>query len=166
MPASIPVWGIKILDPREEQVSMAHGELNSIERTDDGRRRLSTEWGMEVHIVNGLPNNTNPLELFCQSKDTHFGYHKLNVGDEFYWKFHNSFAGKTLYWCRFYWGNLVRSIKVYDDHAKFPNCVYEFTLRGSKCYWSVKEDGFYSCKHFEQNCFEWVKSYDWTGESA
>ncbi|KAM7481513.1 hypothetical protein LguiB_006096 [Lonicera macranthoides] len=48
MPASIPVWGIKILDPHEEQVSMAHGEPNSRERTDDGERRLSSEWWMQL----------------------------------------------------------------------------------------------------------------------
>ncbi|KAM7462276.1 hypothetical protein LguiA_030397 [Lonicera macranthoides] len=131
MPASIPVWGIKILDQREEQVSMAHGEPNSRERTDDRGEDLA---------MNGGRSSSNE----CNDR----------------------FAGKTLYWCRFYWGNLVRSIKVYDDHAKLPNCNYEFTLCGSKCYWSVKEDGFYNCKHVEQNCLEWVKSYNWTRESA
>ncbi|KAM7462254.1 hypothetical protein LguiA_030375 [Lonicera macranthoides] len=122
--------------------------------------------GMEVHITNGLPNNTNPLELFCQSKDTDFGYHKLNIGEEFYWKFHNHFFGKTLYWCRFYWGNLVRSIKVYDDHEKFPNCEKQITLRGSKCYWLVKDDGFYNCKKSDENCSDWEKSYNWQGDFA
>ena len=117
--------------------------------------------GMEVHITNGLPNNTNPLELFCQSKDTDFGYHKLNVGEEFYWKFHNNFFGKTLYWCHFYWGKLDHSIEVYNDHEKFPNCDKELTLRSSKCYWLVKEDGFYNYKQSKQNCSNWQKIYNW-----
>ncbi|KAM7462252.1 hypothetical protein LguiA_030373 [Lonicera macranthoides] len=117
--------------------------------------------GMEVHITNGLPNNTNPLELFCQSKETHFGYHKLNVGEEFYWKFHLHFAGATLYWCRFYWGNLVRSADVFNDDRDFPNCDKEPSPTGNKCYWLVKEDGFYNCKKSKKDCFDWEKIYEW-----
>ncbi|KAM7462248.1 hypothetical protein LguiA_030394 [Lonicera macranthoides] len=115
---------------------------------------------MEVHIVNGLPNNTDPLELFCQSKETHFGYHKLNVGEEFYWKFHDNIAGRTLYWCRFYWGNLVRSAEVYNGDKGFPYCDKE-NSPGNQCYWLVKKDGFYTCKESKKGCSNWVKKYEW-----
>lgn len=100
-----------------------------------------------MHIVNGFPNNSNPLTCHCQSKDTDFGYHFLLVDEEFKWKFHANLIGKTLYFCHFYWGNLDKSVDVFNDNKRFPICDDDNYFRVGKCYWLVTDDGFYSCKY-------------------
>ncbi|KAM7462271.1 hypothetical protein LguiA_030392 [Lonicera macranthoides] len=95
----------------------------------------------EVHIVNGLPDNTNLLEFRCQSKDDDLGYHTLLVGEEFYWKFRDNFFGRTLFFCHFYWQDKDKAFDVYNSH------IYCQTLGNHggtpKCYWLAKADGFY-----------------------
>lgn len=49
--------------------------------------------------------NTYPLFVHCQSKDDDLGYRTLLVGQQFDWKFHIQFFGRTLYFCHFWWQN-------------------------------------------------------------
>ncbi|KAH7834384.1 hypothetical protein Vadar_015460 [Vaccinium darrowii] len=96
----------------------------------------------EVHIRSDLPNNTNPLYFRCQSKDTDFGMRKLNVGEEFYWKFRLQVWGRTLYFCHFYWGNRQSIFNVYDKYSVRYLCA----IPGSDdlmCIWKVREEAFY-----------------------
>ncbi|KAM7466272.1 hypothetical protein LguiB_013834 [Lonicera macranthoides] len=116
--------------------------------------------GFEIHIVNGFSNNSCPLRCRCQSKDTDFGYHELLRGEEFYWKFHNHVFEKTLYFCHFYWGNMDKVFDVFNDRKAFPSCADGITTQEGKCYWLVKNDGFYSCKDKcePNNLSQWNKT--------
>ncbi|KAM7466264.1 hypothetical protein LguiB_013826 [Lonicera macranthoides] len=105
--------------------------------------------------------------LFCLSYstpdvkvDTDFGYHELLRGEEFYWKFHNHVFEKTLYFCHFYWGNMDKVFDVFNDRKAFPSCADGITTQEGKCYWLVKNDGFYSCKDKcePNNLSQWNKT--------
>ncbi|KAM7519421.1 hypothetical protein LguiB_018383 [Lonicera macranthoides] len=116
----------------------------------------------EVHIVNGLPDNTHSLIIRCQSKDDDLGYHTLLVGQEFFWHFHDNLWGTTLFFCHFWWqGIMDRSFDVYDYKHKNPPCANnkeEFQA----CYWLVKADGFYYSNHnAEFNSSDWQKLHPW-----
>ncbi|KAM7461928.1 hypothetical protein LguiA_030049 [Lonicera macranthoides] len=114
----------------------------------------------EVHIVNGLPNNTNSLKLRCQSKDDDFGYHTLLVGQEFYWKFRVNFFETTLYFCHFYWKSEDTSFDVFEAEHGYPDC--DVSKEVSKCYWLVKDDGFYnSIYKADPNSPDWKKLKSW-----
>ena len=115
----------------------------------------------EVHIVNGLAGNTHSLKFRCQSKDDDLGYHTLLAGQEYYWKFRVNFFETTLFFCHFYWQGQDTSFDVIDAENDYPNCdpvggnVY-------KCYWLVKEDGFYSCNYkADPNSPDWEKLNSW-----
>ncbi|KAM7462244.1 hypothetical protein LguiA_030383 [Lonicera macranthoides] len=119
--------------------------------------------GFEIHIINGFPNNSYPLKLRCQSKDNDLGDHDLQRSEEFYWKFHNHLFGRTLYFCHFYWGDIDKSVDVFNDEKRFPSCDDDKSTKVGKCYWLVKDDGFYSCQGFcEANVSRsWKKIYSW-----
>ncbi|KAM7462260.1 hypothetical protein LguiA_030381 [Lonicera macranthoides] len=119
--------------------------------------------GYEIHIFNGFPNNSYTLRCRCQSKDTDFGYHDLARGEEFYWKFRNHVFGKTLYFCHFYWGNINKVVDVFNAQKGFPSCGDGKSNKDKKCYWLVKDDGFYSCKDIcaPNNPIFWEKIYSW-----
>jgi len=109
----------------------------------------------EVHIVNGLPDNTNMLEFRCQSKDNDLGYHTLLVGEEYYWKFRENFFGKTLFFCHFYWQGKEKAFDVYnkDTYCLGPT---------PKCYWLAKADGFYfSSFNAVPISPDWIKKESW-----
>ncbi|KAM7466266.1 hypothetical protein LguiB_013828 [Lonicera macranthoides] len=95
--------------------------------------------------------------------DTDFGYHELLHGEEFYWKFHNHVFEKTLYFCHFYWGNMDKVFDVFNDRKAFPSCADGITTQEGKCYWLVKNDGFYSCKDKcePNNLSQWNKTVSW-----
>ena len=118
--------------------------------------------GKEVHIVNGLPDNTHSLVVRCQSKDDDFGYHTLLLGQEFSWKFHINIFGRTLYFCHFWLQGIKdRSFDVYDDWNEKPHCADN--LNDIKtCYWLVKDDGFYYSDYkADLNSSDWQKWLPW-----
>ncbi|KAM7466309.1 hypothetical protein LguiB_013871 [Lonicera macranthoides] len=88
----------------------------------------------EIHIVNGLPDNTYSLVFRCQSKDDDLGEHQLLVGQEYYWKFHVNFFKTTLFFCHFYWGDQDNVFDVFRASTPFPDCspAADDTPR---CYW-------------------------------
>lgn len=118
---------------------------------------------MTVHIMNGLPDNADPLSFRCQSFDDDLGYHTLRVGEEFHWKFRNNFIYKTLFFCTFHWKDMSRRIDVYNDWKLFPDCDKWYKSHsGTNCYWMVKEDGFYSSTHKQDpKSRDGKKIYDW-----
>ncbi|THG16906.1 S-protein homolog 5-like [Camellia sinensis] len=111
----------------------------------------------EVHIINDLPTNSHFFLLVrCQSKDDDFGMHKLESGEEFYWRFKPNIIKTTLFFCHFYWDTKDAIFNVYDRKLDDDYC-YKFNT----CYWSVRDDGFYFSG---DNTAEatWLKFNDWT----
>ncbi|KAI5683936.1 hypothetical protein M9H77_05164 [Catharanthus roseus] len=96
-----------------------------------------------IHIVNNLPNNSNPLTVHCQSKDNDIGYHTLRVNEEIQWHFCTN--TRTLFFCHFWWNNKEAVFDVFKDNESC-RILCQTSIPGEDrqtCYWSVKEDGFY-----------------------
>ncbi|KAM7466270.1 hypothetical protein LguiB_013832 [Lonicera macranthoides] len=55
-------------------------------------------------------------------EDNDLGNHDLQRNEEFYWKFHIHVFGRTLYFCHFYWGDIDKSVDVFNDKKRFPSC--------------------------------------------
>lgn len=111
--------------------------------------------GFNVHIVNGLPDNTHQFFFRCQSGDDDLGYHSLLVGEEYHWKFRINLFGDTLFFCHFYWQNKDKSFDVFNGNIYFPSC--DAVKDGyHQCYWLAKDDGFYFCDYMAD-----LKSHDW-----
>ena len=49
----------------------------------------------QVRVTNGLPNNTIPLIILCQSYELE--YHNRAVNEEFQWDFRLNFCGTTFF---------------------------------------------------------------------
>jgi hypothetical protein len=96
--------------------------------------------GYEVHIVNGLPDNTNLLRVHVFSGDEERGYHDLHVNEDYYWHFKMGFFENTKYYAHFWWGTKERSFAVFDSRL----AADYFGVRNENIgYWLVKADGFY-----------------------
>ncbi|KAI5683914.1 hypothetical protein M9H77_05142 [Catharanthus roseus] len=98
-----------------------------------------------IHVVNNLPNNSNPLTVHCQSKDTDLGYHTLHVNEEIQWHFCTHIVFRTLFFCHFWWNNKQAVFDVFKETHDF-GVLCQNTIPGEgrhTCHWAVKEDGFY-----------------------
>ncbi|CAL5419849.1 unnamed protein product [Camellia sinensis] len=111
----------------------------------------------EVHIINDLPTNSHFFLLVrCQSKDDDFGMHKLESGEEFYWRFKPNIIKTTLFFCHFYWDTKDAIFNVYDRKLDDDYCC-----KFNTCYWSVRDDGFYFSGDNTAQA-TWSKFNDWT----
>ncbi|PIN24459.1 hypothetical protein CDL12_02810 [Handroanthus impetiginosus] len=106
-----------------------------------------------VYIINKLPPNSGSLELHCASGDDDLGTHKLTFGQDFHWKFCESFLANTLYFCHFWWGSKERAFNTFNSKWKERSPT-------DYLYWEVRSDGFYLA--YNRNDAKSFKKYaDW-----
>ena len=74
------------------------------------------------------------LHVHCKSKDDDLSVRLLHPNESFEFKFGVQFFGRTLFFCRFWWGNEAHWFDIYDDDRDFQRCYY-------KCWWRVQEFG-------------------------
>ncbi|KAI3987442.1 hypothetical protein MKX01_042446 [Papaver californicum] len=95
---------------------------------------------VHASIKNDLSQGVE-LNIWCKSKNTDFGHHRLAYGAEFDWKFKINFLHTTLYWCKMWWtdvdGRYVEgSYAIYKAARDWEKCENE-------CHYSVRKDGVY-----------------------
>lgn len=115
--------------------------------------QVVADQSVEVHIINGLPNNDKPAKIHCASAKDDLGERFPKVGGDFEFHFHPSDEGRSLFFCRFWWGDKRATIDVYTKELS-PHCSEGDT---SFCIWVFKQDGFY----FGPSIREIKKMYDW-----
>ncbi|KAI3989559.1 hypothetical protein MKX01_035642 [Papaver californicum] len=96
------------------------------------------------------------LNIYCKSKDTDMGGHKLTYGGEFAWKFKMNFIGTTLFWCKMWWTDVdgkytEGSYAIYEAQRDFPRCE-------NQCPYPVRRDGIYG---FMKTTNEYELVYPW-----
>ncbi|KAF5466189.1 hypothetical protein F2P56_016138 [Juglans regia] len=108
----------------------------------------------EVRVVNGFTDNSSlPLVIWCTSKDGDMGGRALQEHDDFSWVVRTNFWGSsTHFFCTMKWDQKRKSF----DAFKVPRDSYRCGLL-RKCYWLVKEDGFY----FSNDDVNWKKDFSW-----
>ncbi|XP_059630373.1 S-protein homolog 74-like [Cornus florida] len=105
----------------------------------------------DVRIVNGFTNNSSlPLVIWCSSKDGEMGGRALQEGDDFGWTFKTKYFWDTssVFSCTMKW----------DQKRKSFNALQVGHHWERKCFWVVKEDGFY----FSNDDLNWKKLFSWS----
>ena len=100
-----------------------------------------------VYIHNDLPSP--PLRFHCKSSEDDFGLKSLDFGKEFTFTF-CPVPLDTQYRCQFLWNGRDHSFNVFDEINYFNHCI------AKRCYYSVREDGFYLSNHYPPNGFKKV----------
>ena len=98
----------------------------------------------DVIIASGLPNTSPLLRIHCASKDNNLGFHDLRPNEQFTWHFRMNYWWTTKFFCHFWWGSKDTAFDVMSFSFARHHCGVEKS--GNKCYWLVKEDGFYFAK--------------------
>ncbi|XAR62747.1 hypothetical protein NMG60_11017611 [Bertholletia excelsa] len=107
----------------------------------------------DVYVINGFKNNSSlPLVIWCRSQDDEIGGRALQEGDDFSWRLRTNLWNKPLFTCTVKWDQLRRRFDAFyvdrDSHRCAPFL---------KCFWLVKEDGFY----FSNDGVNWKKDFSW-----
>ena len=89
-----------------------------------------------VYIHNDLPSTKPVLEFHCSSKDDNLGFIYLDVGKEYTFSF-CPIPYLTSFYCQFWWNGNERHFNVYNANVFNDECARK------RCYYSVRDDGFY-----------------------
>lgn len=89
-----------------------------------------------VHVFDGLPGNSSPLNVHCKSGDDDLGIHTIVGGQDYSFDFCESFFQNTLFTCNLRWGVLKTGFQAFNsEHPK--DC------RSGTCVWVAYADGIY-----------------------
>ncbi|KAK8643584.1 hypothetical protein V6N13_012872 [Hibiscus sabdariffa] len=117
--------------------------------------RVYFRWKYKVHILNGMPDNVNPVTIACHSNDDYLGLHTLTQGREFKFEFHTSLFRKTHFICFFWWRDLhANDITVFDDAVEAGACRQK-----GNCFWKAAPEGLYFSSDYQY----WDLKYHWSG---
>ncbi|KAL8051746.1 hypothetical protein ABFX02_06G168100 [Erythranthe guttata] len=113
---------------------------------------LFKRFSYTVHVVNNLPQNTDPLVVHCASRDNDLGYHNLTTKQDFHFHF-CIMIKSTLFFCHLWWGNKTKAFDVYNARWTPDKCV------DHSCYWEARSDGIYFSGTWPPEPL--AKVYDW-----
>ncbi|KAF5941821.1 hypothetical protein HYC85_019463 [Camellia sinensis] len=107
----------------------------------------------DVYVINGFKNNSSlPLVIWCASGEDDMGGRALQEGDDFSWSLKTKLWGTTLFSCTMKWDRLRKRFSAFQVQRDSHRCA---PLR--KCFWLVKEDGFY----FSNDGLNYKKDFSW-----
>ena len=102
-----------------------------------------------VHVINALPNNSEPMRIQCTSPrtDTNLGEYTLYVGDDYQW----NVTHKSLHYCEALWERRFASWHAFQPRRDVSH---------GTVYWLVKHNGFF----LSWNNSSWVRKESWQTE--
>ncbi|KAJ0514863.1 putative plant self-incompatibility S1 [Helianthus annuus] len=109
-----------------------------------------------VFIYNRIKN---PITVHVQSGDDDLGNHTLALNENENWSFCDSF--KTLFYAHFYWNSRTAFFNVFDTQTSEKYCSKWAHNKHRRCFWLVREDGFYVGGHLNPFPQGWTKLHDW-----
>lgn len=112
----------------------------------------------DMYIFNGM---NAPFVVHIQSRNDDLGNRTVNVRGSTTWGFCLAFTRGTLFYAHFY-ENARRAffdVYQYDTVAKY--CKKAKSYGNAKCYWLVRDDGFYLSAHLNPFPNGWNKVHDW-----
>ncbi|KAL4332021.1 hypothetical protein GQ457_07G016490 [Hibiscus cannabinus] len=117
--------------------------------------RVYFRWKYKVHIMNGMPDNVNPVSIACHSNNDDLGHHTITQGQEFRFEFRTSLFRKTHFVCNFWWRDQhMTDVTVFNDSVEGHYCRQK-----GNCFWQATPKGLY----FSSDYFEWIVLYPWSG---
>ncbi|KAH7833187.1 hypothetical protein Vadar_003895 [Vaccinium darrowii] len=110
--------------------------------------------GYDVFVINGFKNNSSlPLVIWCSSSSGDMGGRALQEGDDFSWSLKTNIWGTPLYTCTMKWDETRKRFVAFEVSRDSNRCA---PFR--KCFWLVREDGFY----FSSDGVIWNKDFSWS----
>lgn len=100
-----------------------------------------------VHIVNNLPT---AIGLHCESGDDDLGFRTLQPNQSQMIRFRIDWLLKTHFTCHAQWEGRSKLFDAFIVKRDMDRC-------GGRCYWSVRDDGFY----FSGDGTTWDREYTW-----
>ncbi|KAK1438754.1 hypothetical protein QVD17_04564 [Tagetes erecta] len=98
----------------------------------------NTIYELRMYVTNS--NISDNIVVHAYGSDDQ-GNHSLAKNEEFDWKFGVKFG--THYQGEFWWGSRYKSIALYNDDIS-ASCFNGDVFRVQRCYWLVREDGFWN----------------------
>ncbi|KAL8235045.1 hypothetical protein R6Q59_021145, partial [Mikania micrantha] len=113
-----------------------------------------------VYIYNGINDH---ITVHVQSRDDDLGNHTLALNDNENWGFCENITFKTRFYAHFYWNSKTAFFDVFDEHTSQRYCTqWKFRIRRARrCFWLVREDGFYLGERLNPFPDGWIKLHDW-----
>lgn len=111
-----------------------------------------------VYIYNGIDN---PITVHVESGDDDLGYHTFALNENENWSFCENFTLKTRFYAHFSWNSKTAFFDVFDDETSKRYCTQWKFRKPRKCFWLVREDGFYLGEHLNPFPEGWTKLHDW-----
>lgn len=115
---------------------------------------FSTKW--TVQITNG--NIPDKVVAHIQSGNDDLGYHTLG---EYHWQFCQNIDNGILFFTHFWWGSKSVTLDVFDDKVGDECHRIKFGIPSQRCYWLVRDDGFYLSKNNNPFPGDWVRKALW-----
>ncbi|KAM0017761.1 putative plant self-incompatibility S1 [Helianthus debilis subsp. tardiflorus] len=109
-----------------------------------------------VFIYNGIKD---PINVHVQSGDDDLGNHTLALNNNENWSFCQTLT--TLFYAHFYWNSKIAFFDVFDINTSQKYCTRWKYRKERRCFWMVKEDGFYLADHLYTFPGGWTKLHDW-----
>ncbi|KAK1422271.1 hypothetical protein QVD17_25263 [Tagetes erecta] len=111
-----------------------------------------------VYIYNGI---NDPITVHVQSGDDDLGNRTIALNDNENWGFCEGVTFKTLYYAHFYWNSKSAFFDVYNDDLSDKYCTKRKYRQQERCFWIVREDGFYLGSHRSPFPEGFTKLHDW-----
>ncbi|CAH1429542.1 unnamed protein product [Lactuca virosa] len=112
-----------------------------------------------VYIYDAIKD---PITVHIQSKEDDLGNRTVAFNDYTNWKFCLSSGGRTRFYAHFYWNSRTAFFDVYDNDMAFTYCTDNNTFKQQKCFWLVRDDGFYISRHYNPFPGGWTKLHEWS----
>ncbi|KAI3811809.1 hypothetical protein L1987_21541 [Smallanthus sonchifolius] len=112
-----------------------------------------------VFVYNGIKD---PITVHVQSGDDDLGNHTLALNDNENWSFCEGATFKTLFYAHFYWNSKTILFDVFDDDTSEKYCAKWKFRKERRCFWLVREDGFYLGAQLNPFPEGWTKLHDWS----
>ncbi|KAJ0745017.1 putative plant self-incompatibility S1 [Helianthus annuus] len=119
-------------------------------------QRTRYVFSMTVFIYNGIQD---PINVHVQSGDDDLGNRTLALNNNENWSFCQTVT--TLFYAHFYWNSKIAFFDVFDINTSKKYCTRWKYRKERRCFWMVKEHGFYLVDHLCNFRGGWTKLHDW-----
>ncbi|KAJ9537413.1 hypothetical protein OSB04_030146 [Centaurea solstitialis] len=104
----------------------------------------------------------DPITVHVQSGDDDLGNRTIPVNGYTKWSFCMSISFKTRFYAHFYWKSRSAFFDVFDYDTSKQYCDNHKLFKEKRCFWLVRDDGFYLGQHLNPFPDGWVKLHDWS----
>lgn len=111
-----------------------------------------------VFIYNEI---NDPITLHIELEDNDLGNRTVSFNTYTHWSFCLGVTLKTRFYAHFYWKSRTAFFDVYDHDTAKRYCENSNLFKEQRCFWLVRDDGFYISRNHHPFPQGWAKLHDW-----